>query len=209
MPSSSRSSKSRSRSASPKRENKTKARTPLSDFLDTWMGEGFSELRVWNGRLEGTLLFWKTWETNLADWLEEHSVEWEKMTYADVLGFFIHRALLSDDVTYDKHARLNSGSYHAQALLNKITLLRIWHRDAELVAIFTRINELNVFDGIRKETSKRFAKKLARYTTAAVSWWTWNDGAFTVNYEAKLVDPIGISVLEKIEYEFRFLLKTD
>jgi len=207
MPSTSSPKKSRSRSASPKRTEKPEKpnRVSLAEFIDANVipqhdgnvGEKYSEHKVL-GALGPQGLPWSSWEDVLDSWLEDHSIAWDDMTYADVLGFFITRGL-----------QLHYGSYEAQVLFNQLTILRLLGCDRELERIFTRLNELKVFAHIRKETARKFSDKLAHHTTTCLPWVAWTSEGFRMTYHS-LDDPLDREMAKYVAgVDSRFVLKTD
>jgi len=148
----------RDRSPSPQPTRKL-----LTDILAEWMGDDIGSIFVRHGLIVD--IRWNAYGTALAAWLSQHSVDWDNMSYADVLGFFIHIGLKNQ-----------YGSYEAQILLSRITCLRQSCNETQICSHFDRLNQLNIFDGIRPQSARSFINKLARYTSCGTDWLLRDNG---------------------------------
>jgi len=129
-------------------------RKPLVHFLSEWLGDDICSIEVQFGHI-----CWEAYNTALANWLSKHSVEWNDMSFADVLGFFINSGLKNQ-----------GGNYEAPFLLSRITCLRHSYNEPLICDYFNRLNQLNIFADIPSEIARSFISKLALYTSCGTDW---------------------------------------
>lgn len=133
--------------------------TPFEELINKVCSNGFTDIVYYDPLMGPIHMNWNIWEGRFRAWLNDNNILWQSVQYADLLGFFINWSLKN-----------HYGSFEVQLLLTYVTSHRNMGYHREIEAIFTRLNELKLFDEVRPLRAQKFAKNLAIRTQYCVSW---------------------------------------